>query len=72
MKEVLKPVTDIVKDVSKDLTKIMTETSEENNKALANLKDKVQEILHDKGTTTSYLLSPSSKITKHEHTSQLN
>ena len=50
----------------------MTETSEENNKALANLKDKVQEILHDKGTTTSYLLSPSSKITKHEHTSQLN
>ena len=46
-------------------------TSEENGKALANLNDKFLEIANARGISASYLLSPVSKITNPEHTSQL-
>ena len=47
----------------------MTEASKE-NKALSNLNDKFTEIMNERGILASYLLSPLSKITNPEHTSQ--
>ena len=70
MKKVFEPVTESSKDVSEDVTKTMMETSTENNKPLENFNNKLLEILHDRGIVASYLLSPSSKITHPEHTSQ--
>ena len=46
-------------------------TFKENNKALENLSEKILEILSDRGIIASYLLSPLSKITNLEKTSQL-
>ena len=48
----------------------MTESSIKNNQALENLNNKFLEILNDRGIIASYLLSPLSKITKLEITSQ--
>ena len=48
----------------------MTETSIKNNKPIENLNDKLLEILNDRGKITSYFLSPLSKITNPENTSQ--
>ena len=45
-------------------------TSKENNIAPENLNDKHLKIMNVWGTSASYLLSPLSKITKLEHTSQ--
>ena len=41
MKKVFEPVTKSIKDVSQDATSSMTETPEQNNKALANINDKL-------------------------------
>ena len=49
----------------------MTQGSKENNKAIANLNDNISDKLNDRGILASYLLSPSSKITNLEHTSQI-
>ena len=59
-----------IRDVSQDATKTITENSKENDKALSNLNDKLLGILNDRGILVSYLLSPLSKITKPEPTSQ--
>ena len=48
----------------------MTESSKENNKALTSVNNKLLEILNDRGIIASYLLSPPSKITNPERTSQ--
>ena len=48
----------------------MTESSIENYKALENLSDKLLEIMNDRGMIASYLLSPRSKITNLENTTQ--
>ena len=45
-------------------------TSKGNNKALENLNDKLLEIMNDKGIIATYSLSPLSKITNPENTSQ--
>ena len=70
IKEVFEPVTKSNNDVSEEITKTMTEISIKNSKALENLKDKLLEILNDRGIIESYLLSPLSKITNPENTSQ--
>ena len=49
----------------------MTETSKDNNKALLNLNDLLLELRNDRYIIASFLLSPLSKITYPEHTSQL-
>ena len=48
----------------------MTESSIKNNKALENINDKLLEIINDRGIIASYLLSPLSKITNPEKTTQ--
>ena len=60
-------MTDKVNDVSGNITKTLTQ---ENNKAVATLKDKLSEMMNDSGIMTSLSLSPLHKITHQEHTSQ--
>ena len=50
--------------------KAITESSKENNLALENLNNKLLEIMNDRGILASYLMSPLSKITNPENTSQ--
>ena len=70
MEKVFEPVTKSIEDVSEEVTKTMTETSIQKNRALENLNDKLLEIMNDRGMIPSYLLSPLSKITNPENTSQ--
>ena len=50
----------------------MTDSSIRKNQALKNLNDKILRILKDRGIIATYLLSPLSKITNQENTSQVN
>ena len=70
MKKVFEPVTKSIKDISEEVTKTMTETSNNNNKALESSNNKLLEIMNDRGILASYLMSPLSKITNPEKTSQ--
>ena len=71
MKKVFEPVTKSLENTSQDITKTITETSIKNNQAIENLNNKLLEIMNDRGILTSYLMSPLSKITNPENTSQL-
>ena len=70
MKKVFEPVTKSIKDVSEEVTKTMTENSIKNNQALENLNNKLLELMNDRGILASYLMSPLSKITNPENTTQ--
>ena len=70
MKKVFEPVTKSLEYTSQDLTKTITETFIKNNQALENLNNKLLEILNDRGILATYLMSPLSKITNAENTSQ--
>ena len=52
------------------ITKTITETSIKNNQAIENLNNKLLEIMNDRGILASYLMTPLSKITNPENTSQ--
>ena len=65
------PVTDKFLKTFEDLTTTMMLTSKENNRALDDLNDKLLEIMKDRGILASSWLSPVSKISNHEHTSQI-
>ena len=69
-KKLQEPFIDTIKDTSESLTKALTETSEEKNLALEILNTKLLEIMKNRGIITSYLMSPLSKITNAENTSQ--
>ena len=70
MKKVFEPVTESLQNTSENLTKAITESSKENNLALEKLNNKFLEIMNDTGILASYLMSPLSKITNPENTSQ--
>ena len=70
MKEVFEPVTKSLENTSEKLAKAITESSIKNNKAIKNLNNKLLEIMNDRGILASYLMSPLSKITNPENTSQ--
>ena len=70
MKKVFKPINKTIKDVSEDVTESITVTSEQNDRALANIKDKLSEIFNNRCKIASYLLSLLSRPTKSQHTSQ--
>ena len=70
MKKVFEPVTKSLEKTSQDITKTLTETSKENNLTLENLNTKLLEIMNDRGILASYLLSPLSKITNPESSTQ--
>ena len=64
------PLTDTIEDNSENLTKTTMLASKEINKALENLNNEVIEIMNDRSISASYFLSPLSKITNLETTSQ--
>ena len=70
MKKVFEPVTKKIKNVSEDVSKTMMITSEENIQASENLNNKFLEIMNDRGILAIYLMSPLSKITNPENSSQ--
>ena len=70
MKKVFEPVTKSLESTSQDITKTITENSIKNNQAIESLNNKFLEIMNDRGILASYLMSPSSKITNPENTSQ--
>ena len=69
-KKVFEPVTKSIKDVSQEVTKTMAETFIKSSKAIENLNDKLLEILNDRGLLASYLMSPLSKSTNPEKSTQ--
>ena len=70
MKKLFEPVTKTIKDVSPDVTKTMMITAKENNQALENLNNKLLEMMKDRGLLASYMMTPLSKITHLENTTQ--
>ena len=72
MKKVFERFIKTTKVVSDEVTKTITETSNNNNKRLETLIKKLLESMNDRGILTSYLMSPLSKITKPENSSQFN
>ena len=70
MKKVYKPVTKSIKDISENVTKTMMIISKENNLAIEILNNKLLEIMNDRGIIASYWMSPLSKITNPENTTQ--
>ena len=70
MKKVFEPVTKSIKDVSEEVTKTMTENSIKNNQALENLNNELLEIMNDRVILASYLMSPLSKTTNPENSTQ--
>ena len=61
------PLADTIKDISEILTKSIKDTYKKNNKALENLKEKVLELMNDKGMIAPYLASSSVNIFKSEN-----
>ena len=72
IKQVFEPVTYTIKKTSEKITKTLTESSLKNNQALESLNNKILEILNDEGIIASYSMSPLSKITNPENTTQFN
>ena len=73
IKERFEPTTNSIKAVSEDVTRTMMESCKENSKELVTfsaLSNKLLGIKNDWGIIASYLLSPPSKITTPENTSQ--
>ena len=70
MRRVVEPVTKSIKDVSDEVTKALTETSINNNKAIEILRNNFLKTINDRGIIAFCLLSPLSKITNPENTTQ--
>ena len=70
IKKVFEPVTKTIENTSQDITKTITETSLKNNETIENLNNKLLEIMNDRGILATYLMSPLSKITNPENTTQ--
>ena len=70
MKKVFESVTKSLENTSQDITKTITETYIKNNQAIENSNNKLLEIKIDRGILASFLMSPLSKITNPENSSQ--
>ena len=70
MKKVFEPVTKSLENTSENLTKAITETSIKNNLAIENMNNNFLEIMNDRGILATYLMSPLSRITNPENSSQ--
>ena len=70
IKKVFEPVTKSLKNTSENLTKAITETSIKNNQAIENINNNLLEIMNDRGILATYLMSPLSRITNPENSSQ--
>ena len=69
MKKAFEPVTKSLEKTSENLTKAITESSTKSNQAVEKLNE-LLEIMNDRGKLASYLMSPLSKITNPENSSQ--
>ena len=70
IKKVFEPVTKSLKNTSENLTRAITETSIKNNQAIENINNNLLEIMNDRGILATYLISPLSRITNPENSSQ--
>ena len=70
MKKVFEPVTKSLKDTSENITNAITESSVKNNLAIENINNYLLEITNDRGILATYLMSPLSRITNPENSSQ--
>ena len=70
MKKVFEPVTISLENTSENITKTLTETSIKNNLAIGNMNNNLLEIMNDRGILATYLMSPLSRITNPENSSQ--
>ena len=71
MKKVFEPITKSFENTSEKITKTLTENSMNSNKAIENVNNKLLEIMNDRGILATYLMSPLSRITNPENSSQL-
>ena len=69
-KKLFKPMTDVIKSTSENIAKTLTENSVNNNKAIDNLKEKVLELMDEKGMIASYLASSLVEVFKKVNKSQ--
>ena len=69
--KVFEPVTKSLENTSENLTKAITETSIKNNLAIENINNNLLEIMNDRALLATYLMSPLSRITNPENTTQL-
>ena len=69
-KKVFEPVTKSLENTSENLTKAITETSIKNNLAKENINNNLLEIMNGRGILATYLMSPLSRITNPDNTSQ--
>ena len=70
MKKVFEPVTKSLENTSENITKTLTEASIKNNLAIENINNNLLEIMNDRGILATYLMSPLSRITNPENSSQ--
>ena len=70
IKKVFEPVTKSIESTSQDIIKTISEKSMKNNQVIENLNNKLLEIMNDRGILATYLMSPLSKITNPENTTQ--
>ena len=70
IKKVFEPVTKSLENTSENITKTLTETSIKNNLAIENINNNLLEIMNDRGILATYLMSPLSRITNPENSSQ--
>ena len=70
MKKVFEPVPKSLENTSENLTKAITETSIKNNLAIENINNNLLEIMNDRGILATYLMSPLSRRTNPENSSQ--
>ena len=57
IKKLFKPMTDTIRNTSENVIKTLTENSINNNKTIENLKEKILEIMNEKGLIAPYLTS---------------
>ena len=70
MKNLYEPLTDTIKNVSENIAKTLTKNSINNNKAIENLKEKVLELMNDKGLIAPYIASSLVEVFKSDNKSQ--
>ena len=70
MTKVFEPLTETLKKTSENITKTITETSDNNNKAIENLKEKILELMNDKGMIAPFLASSLVEVFKFDNKSQ--
>ena len=70
IKKVFETVTKSLENTSENITKTLTETSIKNNLAKENINNNLIEIMNDRGILATYLMSPLSRITNPENSSQ--